>query len=81
MSARPPKCKVREVQQLDGHDSPGRIGERCFAVGGDRDPEPHLGGGQLLSPTLLSVTRHTPKRASRTSTVTAAGLAFEIVTL
>jgi len=32
-------------------------------------------------PTLLSVTRHTPKRASRTSTVTTAGLAFEIVTL
>src|SRR5207245_9733893 len=30
--------------------------------------------------TLLSTTRHTPKRASRTSTVTGPGLAFVMVT-
>src|SRR3989442_15729251 len=76
------EVEVRELGDLDGHVS------ACTVYVSVASPPAGTGtrnrtsvADSFSAGTLLSTTRHTPKRASRTSTVTASAFAFAIVTL
>src|SRR5207244_12965956 len=70
-----------EVQQWNGHGAASTLYVRVASpLAGTLTRNRTSVADSFSAGTLLSVTRHTPKRASRTSTDTAWGLAFAIVT-
>src|SRR2546427_8478287 len=75
------EVQVRELEDLDGHVSACTVYVRVASpLAGTGTRNRTSDADSFSEGTLLSTTRQTPERASRTSTVTGAGLAFVMVT-